>query len=147
MDAKYRENFEEGQDVIMVLKCFPTKGLKWTSLMGGRWTLCVSGYDILRTEHHPCNSPTANAWLQSNHEKRSDKYKMRNNLFSKGESIPQNCQYHQKTKKGWGNISRLKEAKEIWQLNSIPKLCTEEGKHATRDIIKNIDKTRMWKVQ
>lgn len=25
---------------------------------------------------------------------------MRNNLFSKGESIPQNCQYHQKTKAG-----------------------------------------------
>lgn len=61
---------------------------------------------------------------------------MKNNVFLKGVGrdlffiiiniIKTNKQT--KTKKGWGNVSRLKEAKEIWQLNSIPTLCSEKGK-------------------
>lgn len=40
----------------------------------------------------------------------------------------------------------LKDIKEIWQLNSRLKLYTEEGKNVRRDIIKEIDKSGMWKV-
>lgn len=76
------------------------------------------------------------------------KQKPKKNLVKKwrgwGESILQNCQCHNKTKKSWKNGSRLKEAKEIWHLNLITRSCTEGG-DATKDIIGKTHKIEMWK--
>lgn len=81
------ENFEEGQDVYMVLQCFSIKCPKLTSPMGNRWTLCVSRQDTPgMTENHLCWLPVEKSWFQSNHEERSNT-KWGVIYFAKGESF------------------------------------------------------------
>lgn len=106
------ENFEEGQDIHMVLQCFSIKCPKLTSLMGNRWILCVSRQDTPEMiENH------LSWFLLRNHDfnpiMRRDKTQseessilQRGNLFFKIASVIRRQRKAEEMFPGWRRLKR-----------------------------------------